>query len=101
MDEVTAMKFYKLSLTQQRGSFYASNVPFSSSLAFLVLLLPLRKHYKYLHIRNLIETTIKEIQLTRTIQAVSRRSSHVAKQIISMWLCGQNFFSTFFMIWLF
>ena len=55
MDEVTAMKFYKLSLTQQRSSFYASNVPFSSSLVFLLLLLTIFR--KHLHIPTRIEAT--------------------------------------------
>lgn len=47
MDEVTTMKFYKLSLTQRENSFHASNIS-SSSMSSLpsvhLLLTIIRKH---------------------------------------------------------
>jgi hypothetical protein len=46
LDEVTTMKFYKLYLTQQRNSFYASNVPFSSLYSRASFFSSIRKHIK-------------------------------------------------------
>lgn len=50
MDEVTTMKFYKLSLTQRENSFYATNVSSSfifSLLSVHLLLTIIRKHKEF------------------------------------------------------
>lgn len=66
MDEVTAaMKFYKLFLTQQRNSFYASNVhSFFLNLFVLLLFTVVRKHKKLptrIRLRSHIENIKRNI----------------------------------------